>query len=77
MKIVNAAGHSEIRGAELLLRFRWHDIKFTTSYLYTDASTQDDTTGSISPIALTPKHSAGAVIMWEEHGSHLLGFEAH
>ncbi|GMM83132.1 TonB-dependent receptor plug domain-containing protein [Pseudoalteromonas sp. MTN2-4] len=77
VRIVNAAGQSEIRGAELLLRFRWHDIKFTTSYLYTDASTQDDTTGSISPIALTPKHSAGAVIMWEEHGSHLLGFEAY
>lgn len=77
VRIVNAAGPSEIRGAELLLRFRWHDIKFTTSYLYTDASTQDDTTGSISPIALTPRHSAGAVIMWEEHGSHLLGFEAY
>ncbi|ALO42727.1 TonB-dependent receptor plug domain-containing protein [Pseudoalteromonas phenolica] len=77
VRIVNAAGQSEIRGAELLLRFRWHDIKFTTSYLYTDASTQDDTTGSISPIALTPRHSAGAVIMWEEHGSHLLGFEAY
>lgn len=77
VRIVNAAGQSEIRGAELLLRFSWHDIKFTTSYLYTDASTQDDTTCLISPITLTPRHSAGAVIMWEEHGSHLLGFEAY
>ena len=77
MRIVNTQGLSEIRGAELLLRFRWHDIKFTTIYLYTDASTQDGTTGLISPNTLTPRHSAGSVIMWEEHGSHLLGFEAY
>ncbi|RZQ51959.1 TonB-dependent receptor [Pseudoalteromonas phenolica] len=77
VRIVNAQGQSEIRGAELLLRFRWHDIKFTTSYLYTDATEYDEISGSRAPLALTPKHSAGAVIMWEEHGSHLLGFEAY
>lgn len=77
VRIVNAQGLSEIRGAELLLRFRWHDIKFTTIYLYTDASTQDDTTGLISPNTLTPRHSAGSVIVWEEHSSHLHGFEPH
>ena len=77
VRIVNATGQSEIRGAELLLRFNWHDIKFTTSYLYTDATKQDEATGLSKAIALTPKHSAGAVIMWEEHGSHLLGFEAY
>ena len=77
MRIVNAQGLSEIRGAELLLRFRWHDIKFTTIYLYTDASTKDDITGLISPNTLTPRHSAGSVIVWEEHSSHLLGFEPH
>ena len=77
VQIVNANGESQIRGAELLLRYRWQDIKFTGSYLYTDATKEDEYGLSRVPIALTPKHSAGAVIMWEEHGSHLLGFEAY
>ncbi|CAH9066020.1 Vitamin B12 transporter BtuB [Pseudoalteromonas holothuriae] len=77
IRIVNAPGQSEIRGAELLLRYRWHDIKLTGSYLYTDASKQSNVGVKRVPLTLTPKHSAGAVIMWEEHGSHLLGFEAY
>ncbi len=75
--IVNAAGVSEISGAELLLRYRWQDIKFTGSYLYTDATKESDAGFDRVPLALTPKHSAGLVVMWEEHGSHLLGFEAY
>ena len=77
VRIVNAQGDSEIRGTELLLRYRWHDIKFTGSYLYTDSSEPSDTNFGTVPITLTPKHSAGLVVMWEEHGSHLLGFEAY
>ncbi|KID57537.1 ligand-gated channel [Pseudoalteromonas luteoviolacea] len=77
VRIVNASGQSEIRGTELLLRYRWHDIKLTASYLYTDASKATSTGFGREPLALTPRHSAGAVIMWEEHGSHLVGFEAY
>ena len=77
VRIVNAAGESEIRGAELLLRYRWQDIKFTGSYLYTDATKASDSGFKRIPLALTPQHSAGLVVMWEEHGSHLLGFEAY
>ncbi|WP_435277247.1 TonB-dependent receptor plug domain-containing protein [Psychrobium sp. nBUS_13] len=77
VRIINAAGESEIRGAELLLRYRWHDIKLTGSYLYTDATKQNQLGNSRTPLNLTPKHSAGAVLMWEEHGSHLVGFEAY
>lgn len=75
--IVNALGESEIRGAELLLRYRWRDIKLTGSYLYTDATEQSADGLGREPLTLTPQHSAGAVIMWEEHGSHLVGFEAY
>jgi outer membrane receptor for ferrienterochelin and colicins len=75
--IVNAAGESEISGAELLIRYRWYDIKLTGSYLYTDATKEDDTGFGRISITLTPKHSAGFVAMWEEHGSHLVGFEAY
>ena len=77
VRIVNALGESEIKGAELLLRYRWQDIKFTGSYLYTDATKESDSGFNRVPLALTPQHSAGLVVMWEEHGSHLLGFEAY
>jgi len=77
VRIVNAPGQSEIRGAEFLLRYRWNNINLTGSYLYTDASKQSNSGIGRVPLALTPEHSAGAVIMWEEHGSHLVGFEAY
>ncbi len=77
VRIVNADGETVISGAELLLRYRWQDIKFTGSYLYTDATKEGDYGIDRVPLALTPKHSAGLVVMWEEHGSHLLGFEAY
>lgn len=77
VRIVNAKGESEISGAELLIRYRWYDIKLTGSYLYTDATKEDDTGFGRIPLALTPKHSVGFVAMWEEHGSHLVGFEAY
>lgn len=77
VRLVNTAGQSEIRGAEFLLRYRWRDLKLTGSYLYTDATAQNETGKGRKSLALTPKHSAGAVIMWEEHGSHLVGFEAY
>jgi outer membrane receptor for ferrienterochelin and colicins len=77
VRIVNATGESEIRGAELLLRYHWRDIKFTGSYLYTDATKESDSGFDRVPLALTPQHSAGFVVMWEEHGSHMVGFEAY
>jgi outer membrane receptor for ferrienterochelin and colicins len=77
VRLVNATGPVQIRGAELLLRYRYQDFKLTGSYLYTDATQQQGNVLSREPIALTPEHSAGAVIMWEEHGSHLVGFEAY
>lgn len=77
VRIVNTQGETEILGAELLLRYRWHDIKFTGSYLYADATKQAESGLARVPLSLTPEHSAGFVVMWEEHGSHLLGFEAY
>ena len=77
VRIVNTAGESEISGAELLLRYRWRDIKFTGSYLYTNGTKNNDSGVGRVPLALTPQHSAGFVAMWEEHGSHLVGFEAY
>lgn len=88
VRLVNAAGESKIRGSELLLRYYWRDIKLTASYLYLDATEQTpdaapDTLAGTDPtaqrrkIALTPKHSAGFVAMWEQHGNFRAGFEAY
>lgn len=75
-KLVNTDGENQIRGAELLLRYRWNDVKLTGSYLYTDA-TKPSETNVRTTLPLTPKHSAGAVVMWERHGEFLVGFEAY
>ncbi len=76
VRLVNADGETQIRGAELLLRYFWNDFKITGSYLYLDA-TEQAPLGGRREIELTPKHSAGFVAMWEQHGRGLLGFEAY
>lgn len=77
VRLVNAEGESRIRGSEMLLRYYLGDLKLTASYLYLDAteSSQDNT--ARRAIALTPKHSAGFVAMWEQHGNFRAGFEAY
>jgi len=74
--LVNADGETRIRGAEVLLRYFWNDFKITGSYLYLDA-TEEDLLGGRREIELTPRHSAGFVAMWEQHGRGLVGFEAY
>ena len=54
VRITNAEGQTDIRGAELLLRYRWHDIKLTGSYLYLDASKQNSNGIGSIPLDLTP-----------------------
>lgn len=78
--LINAEGESQIRGSEVLLRYRWQDLKLTASYLYLDASELDPEsvgTNARREIALTPEHSAGFVAMWERHGEFRLGFESY
>ncbi|MCF4009391.1 TonB-dependent receptor domain-containing protein [Rheinheimera sp. UJ63] len=77
VRLVNNTGASKIRGSELLLRYYWQDIKLTASYLYLDATELAADTLQQREIALTPKHSAGFVAMWEQHGRFRAGFEAY
>ncbi|WP_445945894.1 TonB-dependent receptor plug domain-containing protein [Shewanella sp.] len=77
VRLVNAAGKSEIRGAEVLLRYYLGDIKLTASYLYLDATEESPNGLARKEIALTPRHSAGFVAMWEQHGNFRAGFEAY
>ncbi len=75
VSLVNSEGTSELRGSELLLRYYWGDFKVTGSYLYIDSS--DPASTGRQEIALTPKHSAGMVAMWERHGEFRLGLEMY
>ncbi|WP_448245889.1 TonB-dependent receptor plug domain-containing protein [Thalassotalea agariperforans] len=77
VKLVNTEGVSKIRGSEVLLRYYWHDLKLTASYLYLDATEAPLNDENRRAIALTPQHSAGFVAMWEQHGNFRAGFEAY
>ncbi|MEO1659757.1 MAG: TonB-dependent receptor [Pseudomonadota bacterium] len=74
---VNTPGKSELRGTELLLRYMWRDFKITGSYLYIDSSEPDELGIGRQEVALTPKHTAGMVAMWERHGEFRLGLEMY
>jgi len=76
VRLVNAMGAIRTRGAELLLRYRWEDIKVTGSYVHVDATESGESDGR-RPVALTPRHTAGVVTMWEQHGVGRLGLEVY
>ena len=77
VRLVNSPGKTELRGTELLLRYIWRDFKITGSYLYIDSSEPDELGIGRQEVALTPKHSAGMVAMWERHGEFRLGLEMY
>ena len=77
VRLVNAPGESRIRGSEVSARYYWKNFKFIGSYLYLDATEQSSNFEARRRIQLTPRHSAGLVIMLEEHGRGRLGFEAY
>lgn len=77
VRLVNSPGTNELRGTELLLRYLWRDFKITGSYLYIDSSEPNETGAGTQEVALTPKHTAGMVAMWERHGEFRLGLEMY
>jgi iron complex outermembrane receptor protein len=77
VRLVNIGGETRIRGSELLLRYRLDGFTVTGSYVFVDASEPRDAGAGRQRIPLTPRHSAGAVAMWEEHGKGRIGLEAY
>lgn len=77
VRLVNVAGTTRIRGAELLLRYRWQAFTVTGSYLYVDASEPMPGAVGGQQVPLTPRHSAGMVALWERHGFGRIGVEAY
>lgn len=77
VELVNIDGTTRVRGTELLLRFKQGGFTVTGSYVFVDASEPDPSGLSRREVPLTPKHTAGLVGMWEEHGKGRIGIEAY
>jgi len=75
--LVNIEGMTRVRGSELLLRFKQNGFTVTGSYVFVDSSEPDPSGIGRREIPLTPKHTAGLVGMWEEHGKGRIGVEAY
>lgn len=77
VRLVNAAGPVRTRGGELMLRYRWNGFSVTGSYVLVDASEADPAGTGRRTTPRTPRHTAGLVGMWEEHGKGRIGIEAY
>lgn len=77
VELVNIDGTTQVRGTELLLRFKQDGFTVTGSYVLVDASEPDPSGIARREVPLTPKHTAGLVGMWEEHGNGRIGVEAY
>ncbi|GAB3493813.1 hypothetical protein GCM10027341_09550 [Spirosoma knui] len=71
----NADGHTDSKGFETNVTIRYRDIRLYNFYTFTD--TERHYEGINRPIALTPKHRAGTVLMYEIEGKLRVGYEAY
>lgn len=77
VELVNIDGTTRVRGTELLLRFKQDGFTVTGSYVFVDASEPDPSGLGRREVPLTPRHTAGLVGMWEDHGKGRIGIEAY
>lgn len=75
VRLVNNVGQTRTRGFELLVRHRWHELLISGSYVLVDA-TEPDPRGGRQSIARTPRHTFGAIALWEVEGKGRIGIEA-
>ena len=71
--MTNLTESSTTAGMELLGTFRRAPFSVTTSYTYVRA--EETVTGLTQQVALTPRHSAGIVGMWEREDAGRVGVE--
>ncbi|MFH1297847.1 MAG: TonB-dependent receptor [Bacteroidota bacterium] len=62
----NADGTIDSRGFETNIRLTYGDFKLFLQYAFVDAKLNYDNINNQKP--LTPKHNAGAVLVFEQHG---------
>jgi iron complex outermembrane receptor protein len=77
VQLVNINGTTRLRGSEVLLRWRQDGFTVTGSYVFVDSSEPDPSAIGRRQQPLTPRHTAGLIGMWEEHGKGRIGIEAY
>ena len=77
VSLVNVDGTTRVRGSELLVRYKENGFTVTGSYVYVDAREPHPSGIGRREVPLTPRHTAGLVGMWEEHGKGRIGVEAY
>jgi outer membrane receptor for ferrienterochelin and colicins len=76
VRIINGPGETRTRGVELQVRHRWRQLYLSASYVYVDATEPDPLGGGRQQVARTPRHTFGAVALWEVEGKGRIGVEA-
>ncbi len=76
-QIVNLPESTTNRGVELLGTWRRAPFSATASYTYVRSGELELARGTRADIALTPRHSAGLVGVWEQEGKSRLGIECY
>lgn len=71
----NGNGSLDSRGFESNIKFTYGDFKLFLQYAFIDVQLNYNNIDARKP--LTPKHNAGAVLVFEQHGKWRIGFEAY
>ena len=71
----NADRTIDSRGFETNIKLTYGDFKLFLQYAFVDAKLNYDKINDQKP--LTPKHNAGAVLVFEQHGKWRIGFETY
>ncbi|MDF7774549.1 TonB-dependent receptor [Sphingomonas sp. AOB5] len=77
VELFNLRGVTRTAGAEFLLRYRWRGFTATGSYVHIAASEPDPAGAGRRQLPVTPRNTAGMVVMWERHGRGRIGIEAY
>lgn len=77
VRLINVDGTTRVRGSEVLLRYKQDGFTVTGSYVFVDSSEPNPSRLGRREVPLTPRHTAGLVGMWEEHGKGRIGVEAY
>ncbi len=71
----NADGPVNSRGFETNIKMTYGDFKLFLQYAFVDAELKYENTNQQKP--LTPRHNAGAVLVFEQHGKWRIGLESY
>lgn len=71
----NADGNIDSRGFETNIKLTYNDFKLFLQYAFVDAKLNYDNINNQKP--LTPKHTAGAILVFEQHGKWRIGLESY